>query len=208
LTRARIGVLVSGRGTNLQALLDACAEGRVDGDIVMVTGNKAGCGAMEIARQAGVPRVEAFRLPDHGGDLATRDRAMADALRQEGVQLVVTAGYDRVLDDAFVQAFRGAILNLHPSLLPSFAGGMDAIAQAHRAGVPETGVTVHFVEPGEVDAGGIVAQEVVAIRPGESLEDLEARVHAAEHALLPRVVQAWIEGRVRPGEPLQPVINS
>lgn len=190
---SRLGVLVSGRGTNLQAILQACAEGRLDAKVVVVAGNK-NCPALDIARDAEVPVVQVFSLPNHGGTLATRDAAIADVLEANGVHLVVTAGYDRINDEGFVARFPGRIVNVHPSLLPSFGGSMHAIRQAFEAGVPYTGVTIHLIEPNTVDSGTILAQEIVRIEPGGTLEELEARVHQTEHRLLPATLQRLIKG--------------
>jgi phosphoribosylglycinamide formyltransferase-1 len=111
---------------------------------------------------------------------------------------VVTAGYDRVLDEDFVAAFRGRILNVHPSLLPAFGGGMNAIAEALKARVTETGVTVHMIEPRSLDGGRIIAQEAVEVRPDDTLETLSLRIHEVEHRLLPATIKAFIEaGAVR-----------
>ena len=186
---------MSGRGSNLEAILAACARGEVDGAVVYVAANRQ-CRAVDVARDADVEVVRVFPQAEYG-DRAARDRAMADALRAARVDLVVTAGYDRVLDEAFVGAFPGRILNVHPSLLPEFGGTMDAIGRAFEAGVKETGVTVHFIEPNTVDAGTIAARATVPVLPGDTLEDLETRVHEAEHRLLPQTIQAWIEGRVK-----------
>jgi formyltetrahydrofolate-dependent phosphoribosylglycinamide formyltransferase len=121
---------------------------------------------------------------------------MAVALEKAGVDLVVGAGYDRILHEDFVHRFLGRILNIHPSLLPAFAGTMHAIQDAFEAGAPETGVTIHYIEPNTLDAGTIVAQETVPILPSDSVATLEARVHAVEHRLYPATIQAWIEGRM------------
>lgn len=190
----RLGVLVSGRGSNLQAILEACADGSIDGAVVLVAGNRE-CLALEVARRAGVKEVRAYPLSGYGSS-AERDGAMSTALRSAGVELVVCAGYDRVLDDVLVRAFEGAIINIHPSLLPEFGGTMRAISEAFEAGVPETGVTVHLIEPGTIDAGTILAQERVSVHPGDSLQTLEAKMHAAEHRLLPATIQAVIQGKL------------
>jgi phosphoribosylglycinamide formyltransferase-1 len=188
---ARLGVLVSGRGSNLEAILRACRDGSIDGEVAVVAGNRQ-CRAVEVAREAGVPAVRVFPLGEHGGDLATRDRAMADALDDSRVDLVVTAGYDRINDEGFVARFPGRIINVHPSLLPAFGGSMHAIREAFEAGVARTGVTVHLIEPNTIDSGTILAQAEVPLLPGDTLESLEERVHQAEHRLLPRVIQEWI----------------
>jgi len=191
----RLGVLVSGRGSNLEAILQACRDGRVQAEVAVVAANRD-CRALQIARDAGVDFVGLFNVKDFP-NIAARDQAMADALEAAGVDLVVCAGYDRVLDEGFVTRFPGRILNVHPSLLPAFAGTMDAIRLAFEAKVAETGVTVHFIEPATVDSGTIAAQEHLPILPDDSLAHLEARVHAVEHRLLPETIQAWIEGKIK-----------
>jgi phosphoribosylglycinamide formyltransferase-1 len=190
----RLGVLVSGRGSNLGAILRACAEGRVDAEVVVVAANRE-CPALGVATAAGVPLARAFSLGEFG-DAGSRDRAMAEALAAAGVDLVLCAGYDRILSDAFVRRFPGRILNIHPSLLPAYGGTMTAIADALADGAAETGVTIHYVEPDTVDAGTVVARAVVPIVPGDTVESLTERVHAAEHRVFPETVQAWIEGRL------------
>ena len=191
----RIAVLVSGRGSNLEAIIGACRRGEVAGEVAVVASNRE-CRAIEVARAEGVEIVRVFPQREFP-DRSARDRAMAEVMLAAGVVLVVTAGYDRVLDEVFVAAFPGHILNVHPSLLPAFGGSMDAIEQAFAAGVSQTGVTVHFIEPNTIDAGTIAAHATVPIRSGDSLADIEARVHEAEHRLLPATIQAWIEGRVK-----------
>ncbi|MHB8509130.1 MAG: phosphoribosylglycinamide formyltransferase [Candidatus Dormibacteria bacterium] len=193
----RLGILVSGVGSNLAAILESIVTGDLDAEVACVASNRASSAALEVARSAGVEQVGVFSLGEHQGQVRLRDAAIADAFEAAGVELVVTAGYDRVLDEAFVARFATRIINLHPSLLPAFGGGMDAIEQALRAGVKVTGVTVHLIEPGTLDTGAIVAQEAVTVEDGDSLETLSRRVHAAEHRLLPRVIQWWSEGRVQ-----------
>jgi phosphoribosylglycinamide formyltransferase-1 len=190
----RLGILVSGRGSNLQAILAACAAGRIEATVAMVAANRD-CAALDIARMAGVPTVKVFSVPTYGS-ARERDRAMAAALTEAGVDLLVAAGYNRVIDDALVTAFLGRIINIHPSLLPEFGGTMEAIRMAFEAGAQQTGVTVHMIEPGAVDAGIVLAQETVPVLAGDTLETLEERVHAAEHQLLPATIQALIEGRL------------
>jgi phosphoribosylglycinamide formyltransferase-1 len=195
LSGARLAVLASGRGSNLEAILAACAKRAIAGEVVAVLSNKPQCRALEIAREAKVPLVRAFTLGEYDG-VAARDKAMADALTGAGVEVVVCAGYDRVLDEGFVHRFEGRILNVHPSLLPAFGGSMDAIARAYESGVKVTGVTVHMIEPDTVDSGSIVAQECVTVRPDDTLDSLTERVQETEHELLPRVIQWMIEGRL------------
>jgi phosphoribosylglycinamide formyltransferase 1 len=178
-----IGVLVSGEGTNLQALIDAGLP------ISAVVSSRAGAQALERARSAGIPTA-AFELPQSSDRLEpvpavrrARDLAMADWLEEHGVSMVVLAGYMRLLSPAFLERF-DPIVNVHPSLLPSFPG-LRAIEQALDAGVRETGVTVHLVDEG-IDTGRVLRQEPVPVEPRPTLEE---RIHAVEHRLLPEVVR-------------------
>jgi len=174
-----IGVLVSGSGTNLQALID-------DGlPIAAVASNKAGVRALERATAAGIPTA-VFELEAHPSREA-RDAAMADWLDRHAVDAVVCAGYMHLLTPAFLHRFAGRVINVHPSLLPAFPG-THAVADALAAGVAETGVTVHLVDEG-VDSGPILAQERLPIEPGDTAETLLERLHAVEHRLLPQVAR-------------------
>jgi phosphoribosylglycinamide formyltransferase 1 len=184
-----IGVLVSGEGTNLQALLDARLP------VAAVASNVSGARALERAAGAGVP-TRCFALGDYASR-TERDLAMAAWLDEHGVELVVCAGYMHLLTPAFLDRFPA--LNVHPSLLPAFPG-MRAIEDALAAGASETGVTVHFVDEG-VDTGPVVAQERVAIEPGDDAETLRARVRAVEHRLLPDVARRWLAGELRSAGP-------
>jgi phosphoribosylglycinamide formyltransferase-1 len=171
-----IGVLVSGRGTNLQALIDAGLP------ITAVASNKVGAPALERAEAAGIP-TRAFEL-DRYADRETRDRELADWLQLRGVDFVVLAGYMHLLMPAFLERFPERIVNVHPSLLPEFPGA-HAVDDALAAGVDTTGVTVHYVDEG-LDSGAVIRQEPVAVEPRETLLD---RIHAVEHRLLPEVVR-------------------
>jgi phosphoribosylglycinamide formyltransferase-1 len=171
-----IGVLVSGNGSNLQALLD-------DGlPIVAVASNRPGVRALERARGARVP-ARVFGL-DAYAHRSERDSAMAKWLESRGVELVVLAGYMHLLTVSFLERFPGRVVNVHPSLLPEFPGA-HAIDDALAAGAATTGVTVHFVDEG-LDTGPVIAQEEVPVEPRETLEE---RIHAVEHRLLPQVVR-------------------
>lgn len=139
----------------------------------------------------------ALPVSQFGGDRARRDLALRDQLVAHRVRLVVLAGYDQILPDQVLEAFPGAILNLHPSLLPAFGGGMHAIADAFEYGAKVTGCTVHFVDPGATDGGAVVAQRAVPVGDGDDLETLTQRVHEAEWELLPRAVALWCEGRLQ-----------
>jgi phosphoribosylglycinamide formyltransferase 1 len=171
-----IGVVVSGAGTNLQALLDAGLP------VVAVASNKRGAPAL--ARAAGLP-TQAFELDDYA-DRAERDAAMADWLQAQGVRLVVLAGYMHLLTPTFLDRFPDAIVNVHPSLLPDFPGA-HAVEDQLAAGVAESGATVHLVDLG-VDSGPILAQERVAVHDDDTPETLHERIKQIEHELLPRVV--------------------
>jgi phosphoribosylglycinamide formyltransferase-1 len=170
-----IGVLVSGKGTNLQALVD----GRLP--ISAVASNRKDAYALVRAREAGIPTAT-FSLDCHA-DRTERDLVMATWLEEHGVELVVLAGYMHLLTAPFLQRFPGRIVNVHPSLLPAFPG-MHAIADALAADVATTGVTIHYVDEG-LDTGDVIRQEEVPVEPRETLED---RIHAVEHRLLPEVV--------------------
>lgn len=122
---------------------------------------------------------------------------MRDRMREAGTELVVCAGYDRVLTAPVLDAYEGAILNLHPSLLPAFGGGMHAVEESLAAGVKVSGATVHFLEPGATDAGPIILQEAVPVLDDDDVESLRARIHAVEWRILPRAVSLWCEGRLQ-----------
>ena len=171
-----IGALVSGRGSNLQALLDAGLP------VVAVASNTRDAPALERARAQGIPTAT-FSLDCHP-DRTERDLVLATWLEEHGVELVVLAGYMHLLTKPFLERFPGRIVNVHPSLLPQFPGA-HAIEDALAAGVAETGVTIHLVDEG-LDTGPILAQEPVALEPRETLED---RIHAVEHRLYPAVVR-------------------
>jgi phosphoribosylglycinamide formyltransferase-1 len=171
-----IGVLVSGEGTNLQALIDAGLP------IGAVASNRRDAGALARADAAGIPN-RVFEL-DVRSDRAGRDRELADWLQLRGVDFVVLAGYMHLLTPVFLDRFRDRIVNVHPSLLPQFPGGR-AIADALDAGVDTTGVTVHYVDEG-LDTGAVIRQEQVAVEPRATLVE---RIHAVEHRILPEVVR-------------------
>jgi phosphoribosylglycinamide formyltransferase-1 len=203
--RLRIGVLASGTGTNLQAILDqlhgkdvhlapqqrrGSATRRMD--VVAVASDRPAAMALERAENAGVA-TESFPNESYA-DRETRDAAIADWLEAKEVELVVLAGYMQLLDGAFVSRFANRIVNVHPALLPSFPG-LDAIGQALEHGVRVTGVTVHFVDEG-VDTGPILMQRAVPVPPGRDRAALEAAIHATEHALLPEAIRLIAAGRV------------
>jgi phosphoribosylglycinamide formyltransferase 1 len=181
-----VGVLVSGRGSNLEALIEASKDPLYPARVAVVCANRE-CPALEIAKKAGIFR-RVFPLSSYP-DRETRDRAMAQLLLEHGVELVVCAGYDAILEKPFIRRFKRRIINIHPSLLPEFAGTMDAVTMALESGVTETGCTVHIVTD-DVDAGPILAQQRVEVRPDDTVESLRDRIQAEEHVLLPAVVKA------------------
>lgn len=189
----RLAVLVSGSGTNLQALLDAQARGELQpGQIVLVVSNLPGVRALERAEAAG---VRALVVPHRA--YASREAfedALHAALQAEGVDAVVLAGFMRVLTAGFVQRYPGRIVNTHPSLLPAFPG-THAARQALAYGATLTGCTVHFVDD-TLDGGAVIAQQAVPVLPDDDEASLQARIQQAEHVLLPRVVNALAAGRL------------
>jgi phosphoribosylglycinamide formyltransferase-1 len=174
-----IGVLVSGAGSNLQALLDAGLP------VAAVASNTTAAPALARARSAGAATA-AFPLDDYS-DRDARDAAMADWLTAQGVSLVVCAGYMHLLQPVFLERFPHCVVNVHPALLPSFPGA-HAVEDALSAGVEETGASVHLVDEG-VDTGPVLRQEAVPVLPGDTPETLHARIRAVEHRLLPQVVR-------------------
>lgn len=193
--RRRLAVLVSGAGSNLAALLAATEDPRHPAEVALVLSNRRACRALDIAREHGVD-ARSFPVSDFDSDGRRRDLAMLQALRDAAVELVVLAGYDRVLSDDLLAAFPNAILNIHPSLLPAFGGGMNAVEDALAAGVKVTGCTVHLLTPGAVDGGPIVLQAAVPVLEGDDAESLRARIHEEEWRLLPRAVELWTTDRL------------
>jgi phosphoribosylglycinamide formyltransferase-1 len=196
----RVGVLISGRGSNLQALIDAQRTGTLGGAIAVVVSNVDGVPGLDRARAAGIP---ALFCPHQGRSREDHDRALVALLREHGVDLVCLAGYMRLLSPVFLEAFPGRILNVHPSLLPAFPG-RDAQRQAWEHGVKISGATVHIVEAG-LDSGPILLQEAVPVAEEDTVERLSARILEAEHRIYPRAVRLVLEGRhEREGRRLRP----
>jgi len=191
--RLRTGVLISGRGSNLQALIDACAARDYPAEIVLVVANRADAAGLERAARAKIPtRIIAHR------DFAERaafDAALDTALKEARVELVCLAGFMRILGTSFIDAWRDRMINIHPSLLPEFPG-LDTHARALAAGVKRHGCTVHFVR-NEVDSGPIIVQGSVPVLPGDNVDKLAARVLAVEHRAYPLALRLIAEGRVR-----------
>lgn len=188
-----LGVLVSGGGTNLQALLDASVDGTLNARVAVVISDKADAFGLERARRAGVAAVHVD--PRAYADRVKFNEALRDELTAHGVELVVMAGYMRLLGSEVLDAFPSRVVNLHPALLPAFVGA-HAIADAFAHGVKVTGVTVHLADE-EFDRGPIIAQEAVAVAEHDTLESLEERIHAVEHRLLPAAIAHIADGRVR-----------
>lgn len=190
----RIAVFASGNGSNFQALLDASREGRLGGgEIVLLVCDKSQAFVVERARKA---EVETYLFQPK--DYARREdyeAEIAGRLAELEVDLVVLAGYMRLLTPVLVGPYAGRMLNIHPSLLPSFPG-KDAIGQAWNYGVKVTGVTVHFVDEG-MDTGTIVAQESIEVLPGEDVDSLTDRIHQVEQSLYPRIVRQFAEGKLK-----------
>ena len=189
----RVAVLISGEGSNLQAILDT-VHGRDGIEVVGVASNRADAPGLERGRAAGV-ETAVFAVADHP-DREARDAAMGDWIEAQGADLVVLAGFMELLSSAFIRRFAGAIVNVHPSLLPAFAG-IRAVEQAIDYGVKVMGVTVHFVDEG-VDSGAIIMQEAFAINPySRDIAAIEDQIHEIEHRLLPRAVELFAAGAVR-----------
>ena len=187
--KLRVGVLGSTRGTALQGILDAIAAGTLAVDLVLVVSDRAAAPILDRARACGVP---AHFLDPAGMSREAYDARVAEALQESGAQLVLMIGYMRIVSAAFVEAWRGRLLNVHPSLLPAFGGMMDkSVHEAVlAAGVAETGCTIHQVTE-DVDAGPIVLQRRCPVLPGDTADTLKARVQALEQAAFVEVLKGW-----------------
>lgn len=189
----RVAVLISGEGTNLQALIDAARGGRLGAEIVAVVSNRSAARGLTRARDAG---IEALHLPAvRGQQRADYDAALAALLAPHEPDLLVLAGFMRVLGAELAARYAGRMLNIHPSLLPKFPG-LDTHRRVLEAGERWHGATVHFVTA-ELDAGPAILQYRLAVRPSDTLDSLAARVHAGEHIILPRAVSWFAAGRLR-----------
>jgi phosphoribosylglycinamide formyltransferase-1 len=187
----RLGILISGRGSNFEAIANMIARRRLDAEIAIVISNRASAPGLEIARERGIPiRV----IPSPGLDREAYDKLLVEELRTHEVELVCLAGFMRLLSAHFVRAFPDRVLNIHPSLLPAFPG-LDAQRQALDQGVKITGATVHFVDE-FLDSGPILIQSAVPVLDDDSVETLSARILAQEHAIYPKAIQYVVEGRV------------
>ena len=186
----RLGILLSGRGSNFVAIADNIAQGRLAAEIAIVISNQPEAPGVAEAQARGLPTLV---LPSGGRKREEHDRAMAEALRQAGAELVVLAGYMRLLSPWFVRQFPGKILNIHPSLLPSFPG-LEAQRQALEYGVKVSGCTVHFVDE-HLDHGAIVLQKTVPVLPGDDEDTLSARILQQEHLAYSEAIALVADGR-------------
>jgi phosphoribosylglycinamide formyltransferase-1 len=192
--RKRVAVLISGRGSNMAALIDAAGDDAFPAEIVLVLSNRPDAGGLTIARQAGIA-TETVDHKAHGRDRAGFERALQAALERHRVELVCLAGFMRLLTPDFVTRWEGRMLNIHPALLPAFKG-LDTHNRALQAGVKIHGASVHFVAP-EMDSGPIIAQGAVAVRDDDTEASLAARVLAVEHRLYPLALRLVAQGRLR-----------
>lgn len=191
--RLPIGILVSGSGTNLQAIIDAIESGRLDAEVRLVVSNVPDAGALARAECHGLPTLllDHRRFPDR----AAYDARVVEALRERAIELVVLAGFNRLLSPVLVHAFPLRIMNIHPALLPAFPG-LHAQRQALEYGVRIAGATVHFVDE-QTDHGPIIIQAAVPADPEDTEETLQARILAQEHRIYPEAIQLFAEGRLR-----------
>lgn len=190
----KVGVLVSGRGSNLEALLRWQRSGDLEAEVALVLSNRPNAPALGIAASYGVPTL--VREQRRGEDRKGAQMDMSRAMDERGVGLAVHAGFDRILCAAYVRAWAGRAINVHPSLLPAFAGSLRAQEDALRRGVRISGCTVHFVTE-EVDGGPIISQAAVPVFPDDDGAALNARILEQEHRLLPEAVRAFARGELR-----------
>lgn len=195
--KVRVGVLASGRGSNLQAIIDAIEAGKLDAQIVLVLSNKKDAAALERARKHGLTDLFLDPKPFVGqpDSREAYDRAILDVLRKHDVELVLLAGYMKIVTSVLINAYANRMMNIHPSLLPSFPG-LDVQKKAIEHGVKLSGCTVHFVTEG-LDEGPIIIQAAVPVLDGDTPEALAARILVEEHKIYPRAVQLYAEGRLK-----------
>ena len=191
--KKRVAILISGRGSNMAALIDAAKDPAYPAEIVLVLTNIADAGGLERAREAGIA-TEVVEHRPFGKDRAAFDRAMHAVLERHRIEIVCLAGFLRLLTPWFVERWSGRLINIHPSLLPAFKG-LDTHARALAAGATQHGATVHFVVP-ELDSGPIIAQESVPVLPGDTEDTLAARVLAVEHRIYPLALKRVAQGDV------------
>jgi phosphoribosylglycinamide formyltransferase 1 len=190
--RLRLGVLISGRGSNMQAVARACRDGLINAEISLVVADRDDAGGIAIARELGL-RTAVVPWKSFT-DRAAFERALADVLETHGVEVVVLAGFMRVLSPQFAEAFAGRLINIHPALLPKYRG-LNTHRRCMEAGDAEHGASVHFATA-ELDGGPVILQSRIDVRAGESEKDLAARVLTTEHVILPRVLGWLADGRL------------
>jgi phosphoribosylglycinamide formyltransferase 1 len=188
----RLGILLSGRGSNFEAIADNVAAGAIDAEIAVVISNRPEARGLEMAHQRGLPAV---CIPSKGLDRNIYDGMLVEELKKRGVDLVCLAGYMRILSAGFIREFAGRVLNIHPSLLPSFPG-LDAQHQAMEHGVKVTGCTVHFVDE-YLDAGPIIIQTAVPVLDDDTVETLSARILKEEHRIYSEAIRMVLSGNLR-----------
>ncbi|MGN8819730.1 phosphoribosylglycinamide formyltransferase [Atopobiaceae bacterium HCP3S3_A4] len=194
--KLKLGVLISGSGTNLQALIDRIADGTLDASIELVVSSRPSAFGLKRAQKAGIQTLTLDKTIY--ADPIQADMVIATELKQKNVDYVVMAGYMRMVHDPILATFPNRVLNLHPALLPSFKGA-HAIQDAYDYGVKVTGVTVHFAD-NRYDCGPIIAQRALPVEEGWTVDELEAHIHEIEHQLYPDVIELLAEGRVHVGE--------
>jgi phosphoribosylglycinamide formyltransferase-1 len=192
--KRRVAILISGRGSNMAALIEAAKAQDFPAEIVVVISNRADAGGLQKAEASGIPAVSIESKP-FGRDRAAFEAVLQSALDQHGAELICLAGFMRLFTAEFVQRWYGRMLNIHPSLLPSFPG-LDPQGQALRAGVKISGATVHFVIP-ETDAGPILMQGAVAVEDQDTADTLASRILAIEHRIYPEALRLVASGRIR-----------
>jgi len=195
MTRKRAAVLISGRGSNMTALIEAAEADDYPAEVTLVVSNRPDAPGLERARDAGIPTAVVDHAP-FGEDRAAFERALDATLREDRIDLVCLAGFMRLLSPWFVTRWNGRMLNVHPALLPQFKG-LHTHRRVLEAGAKQHGATVHFVVP-EMDAGPIVEQESIAVREGDTEATLAARVLEIEHRIYPRALRALAEGKIDP----------
>lgn len=195
MTGSRLAFFVSGSGTNMENLVREIQAGKIQGDAAVVICDKPGAKAIERCRDLGVECAVVDRKQYK--DKESFEEALIRETEARQIDWLVLAGFMRILSDRFVNHFKGRIINIHPSYLPAFKGA-HAIRDAFEAGVKETGVTTHFVEP-DVDAGPVILQRKVSVEPGETLESLEEKIHAVEYEIYPETLRLVLSGKVKYG---------
>ena len=190
--KLKVGVLASGNGSNLQAIIDRSVRGELDAEVVCVITNRADAFALERGRNHGIPAIHLNHRDFPGRE--AYDAALVTALRDHGVELVVLAGFMRIITRVLLDAFPMSVMNVHPALLPSFPG-LDAQKQALTHGAKLTGCTVHFVDEG-TDTGPIIIQAAVPILAGDTVETISQRIHIQEHRIYPQAIQLFAQGRL------------